>query len=133
MKSVVRRKKMKLICNGLISSIRRTTMYPENPEYVYVFVRQDLSKEQQLVQAAHVTLVLGNKLKRTDVSELYFTVIGIPQLIDFKTVFDDLHRHGTKYETFYEPDQGSTLTAVATHPIRKADRGNLLKYKLLKL
>lgn len=102
-----------------------------NPEYVYVFVRQDLSNEQQLVQAAHATLVLGNKLKR-DVNELYFTVIGIPQLIDFRKVMNDLNTHGTQYETFYEPDQGNTLTAIATHPISKDQRGILKDYKLLK-
>lgn len=102
------------------------------PEYIYIFVRQDLSPEQQAVQAAHVTLVLGNKLKRDDVSELYFTLIGIPRLIDFKEVAKELKEHGTKYEVFYEPDQGSTLTAIATHPIPKSRRGNLLKYKLLR-
>lgn len=103
----------------------------DNPDYCYIFVRQDLSPEQQLVQAAHVTLVLGNKLKR-DVNELYFTVIGIPQLIDFTKVMSDLNVHGTKYETFYEPDQGGTLTAIATHPIPKDQRGILRDYKLLK-
>lgn len=105
----------------------------ENPEYCYVFVRQDLSKEQQLVQAAHATLVLGNKLKRSDVNELYFTVIGVPQLIDFVKVTKDLNAHGTKYESFYEPDQGNTLTAIATHPIPKDQRGKLKDYKLLRL
>jgi hypothetical protein len=104
----------------------------DNPEYVYVFVRQDLSNEQQLVQAAHATLVLGNKLKNKNVSELYFTVIGVPQLIDFRRVMDDLNAHGTKFESFYEPDQGNTLTAIATHPIPKEERGILRDYKLLR-
>jgi len=107
-------------------------MINEENEYVYIFVRQDLSREQQLVQAAHATLVLGNKLKRTDVNELYFTVVGIPQLIDFRSVMNDLNAHGTKYETFYEPDQGNTLTAIATHPILRSERGILKDYKLLR-
>lgn len=102
------------------------------PSYVYIFVRQDLSKEQQLVQAAHVTLVLGNKLKHKNVENLYFTVIGIPQLSDFCKVMKDLKKHGTEYVTFYEPDQGSTLTAIATMPILKSERRNLLEYKLLR-
>lgn len=102
------------------------------PEYCYIFVRQDLTPEQQLVQSAHVALVLGNKLKRTDVSQLYFTVIGIPQLIDFRDVIKTLHKHGTKFESFYEPDQGNTLTAIATHPIKKSERGILRDYKLLR-
>jgi hypothetical protein len=128
----VRPRKLKLLpFEGLISIKRNTHM--DNPDYCYIFVRQDLSKEQQLVQAAHATLVLGSKLKHPDASEIYFTVIGIPQLIDFCGVMKDLNAHGTKYETFYEPDQGGTLTAIATHPIPKDKRGKLRDYKLLKL
>lgn len=101
-------------------------------EYVYIFVRQDLSPEQQAVQSAHVALVLGHKLKRTDVSELYFTLIGIPQLIDFRDVVKTLQLRGTQYESFYEPDQGNTLTAIATHPIKKSERGALRAFPLLR-
>lgn len=115
--------------NNLVSSKRHG--WNMDKEYVYIFVRQDLSNEQQLVQAAHVTLVLGSKLKHKDVSELYFAVIGIPQLSDFCGVMKDLHTHGTKYECFYEPDQGNTITAIATHPIKDKDRGILLNYKRL--
>lgn len=102
------------------------------PEYVYIFVRQDLSNEQQLVQAAHATLVLGNKLKNHDASQLYFAVIGIPKLTDFCQVMKDLKKHGTDYVPFYEPDQGNTMTAIATYPIPKDQRGDLLNYKLLR-
>lgn len=102
-----------------------------NPEYTYIFVRQDQSKEQQLVQAAHVALVLGTKLKK-DVSNLYFSVIGIPTLKDFCKVMKDLKEHGTKYEVFYEPDVGNTMTAIASYPIRKDKRGKLLNYKRLR-
>ncbi len=103
----------------------------EESKYVYIFVRQDLSKEQQLVQSAHVALVLGSKLKGK-VEGLYFTVIGIPRLIDFCDVMKKLQEHGTKYEIFYEPDQGNTITAIATYPILKSKRGKLLDYKLLR-
>ena len=111
---------------------KRSWRAPMEPQYVYVFVRQDLSPEQQAVQAAHVTLVLGNKLKNVDVSELYFALIGIPQLIDFRDVIKALDAHGTKYETFYEPDQGNTLTAIATYPINRSERGKLRDFKLLR-
>jgi hypothetical protein len=106
----------------------------DNPSYVYIFVRQDLSKEQQLVQAAHATLVLGSKLnkKQYNPSELYFAVIGVPRLTSFCQVMKDLKKHGTEYECFYEPDQGSTMTAIATFPIPKNERGNLLEYPKLR-
>ena len=101
--------------------------------YVYIFVRQDLSNEQQLVQSAHATLVLGSKLgKKYDPSELYFAVIGVPRLTSFCQVMKDLKKHGTEYECFYEPDQGNTMTAIATYPIKKEERGNLLEYPRLK-
>ncbi len=118
--------------NELIS-LKRNKPQSDEDEYVYVFVRQDLSPEQQLVQSAHATLVLGHKLaKRKDVSELYFAVIGIPQLCDFVDVLKTLKTHGTKYVVFYEPDQGNTITAIATMPVKKTKRGILLNYKRLK-
>ena len=104
----------------------------DNPDYVYIFVRQDLSKEQQLVQAAHVALVLGNRLNRPKADDIYFQVCGVPQLIDFAPLMKDLNKYGVKYETFYEPDQGHTLTAIATYPTPKDQRGMLRNYKLLK-
>lgn len=105
----------------------------KNPDYVYIFVRQDLSREQQLVQAAHVALVLGNKLNCPKVDDIYFQVCGVPQLIDFRGVMDTLNTRSLKFETFYEPDQGNTLTAIATHPIPKDERGNLRDFPLLRL
>ena len=105
----------------------------DNPFYCYIFVRQDLSKEQQLVQAAHATLVLGSKLgKKHDPSGLYFAVIGVPRLTSFCQVMKDLKKHGTEYECFYEPDQGNTMTAIATYPIPKEERGALMEYPKLK-
>ena len=101
-------------------------------EYIYIFVRQDMSPEQQLVQSAHATLVLGNKLNHKDVSELYFTVIGVENLMALGHVMRDLNKCGKNFITFYEPDQGNTLTAIATYPIPAEERGSLKEYKLLR-
>ena len=104
----------------------------DNKEYVYVFTRQDISPEQQLVQSAHATLVLGNKLKHKSVDELYFAVIGVPNLLELGHVMQNLNRHKHEFVTFYEPDLGGTLTAVATFPIPDEKRGKLLEYKKLR-
>ncbi len=102
-------------------------------EYVYIFVRQDMSKEQQLVQSAHATLVLGHKLKnRKDVSELYYAVIGVANLLELAQGMKHLQKRNHEFVTFYEPDQGNTLTAIATYPIKDEDRGDLRKYPKLK-
>lgn len=102
-------------------------------EYIYIFTRQDMSPEQQLVQSAHATLVLGNKLRsRKDVSNVYFTVIGVPNLLELGHVMQDLTKQKKGFITFYEPDQGNTLTSIATYPIPADERGKLKDYKLLR-
>ncbi len=107
--------------------------------YVYIFVRQDISAEQQLVQSSHVALMLGSRLgrrfqgdqKKYKIDDLYFTVIGITTLKDFVQVQKDLSEF--QYECFYEPDIGHEMTAIATYPIHHKKRGTLrTKYKLLK-
>lgn len=100
-----------------------------NHEYVYIFTRQDMTPEQQLVQSAHATLVLGSKLAGRDVSELYFAVIGVPDLAGLSSVIKDLG--DIEYVTFYEPDIGNTMTSIATMPIPYRKRGKLLKYSKL--
>lgn len=101
--------------------------------YVYIFVRQDISPEQQLVQAAHATLILGHELQnRKKVDNLYFTVIGVS---DRNALFDiqgDLKFYGHKFIEFNEPDIGNEETAIATYPIAMKNRGKLLEYKLLR-
>lgn len=117
----------------------KTVTFDKN--YVFIFVRQDISPEYQLVQASHAALKLGSRLGKkiwpgtempdfTKIDELYFTVIGVPTLKDFVQVQKDLN--GTiKYECFYESDIGGEMTAIATYPIPYKKRGKLLKYKLL--
>jgi hypothetical protein len=106
---------------------------PHMKEYIYIFTRQDMSPEQQLVQSAHATLVLGHKLKdRKDASQFYFTVIGVPNLMALAHVMQDLEKMDRQFITFYEPDQGNTLTSIATYPIPEAERGRLKDYKLLR-
>jgi hypothetical protein len=97
-----------------------------NRKYVYIFVRQDISPEYQLVQASHVTLKLGYDLckidefhKSFDPIELYFTVVGAEE-------------RGIEYKIFVEPDIGNETTAIATFPIHIRERGDLTRYKLLR-
>src|ERR1035437_6352178 len=106
--------------------------------YVYIFVRQDISREQQLVQSSHVALLFGSRLGRKiqnkyNIDDLYFAIIGIPHLKDFVQVQQDLG--DLPYELFYEPGIGNQLTAIASYPISYKDpirKKKLAKYKLLK-
>ena len=123
--------------------------------YTYVFVRQDISPEQQLVQAAHATFLLGVQSQRVEVkhtskdtglvpcqvnehvnpAETYFTVIGVRDLRALYAVRDILIKFGYAFEMFHEPDLGSEgeHTAIAVYPVSEYHRDVLMAFNLLKL
>lgn len=103
-----------------------------NREYVYIFVRQDISPEYQAVQSAHVTLKAGWHFRNFDMPEekmnnLYFTLVGVANT-------DALHSIVKERKIaipFYEPDLNNQITAVVLPPVKAKDRGKLLSYKRL--
>jgi len=123
--------------------------------YTYVFVRQDLSPEQQLVQAAHATFLLGVQSQRVDTdfdlfragiipclmnesinaAETYFTVVGVRDLRALQAVRDILIKFGYLFEMFFEPDikPEGEYTAIATYPITENHRDVLMAFNLLKM
>lgn len=103
--------------------------------YTYIFVRTDLSQEQQVVQAAHVAMVAGSKLSKKKLlppaHNIHFTVCGVE---NEKAIFETLKMlgaNGFKYDIFREPDIGNQITAIATNPIRWDKRTPLLGIPLL--
>lgn len=105
-------------------------------EYVYVFTRQDISPEQQLVQSAHVTLELGNKLNGKGVEGLYFCVVGVPDLNKLREVEKTLIDSKIEHVGFNEPDihwsKSLQLTSIATYPIMNRDRIKFIEFNKLK-
>lgn len=100
--------------------------------YVYIFTRQDISPEQQLVQSAHVALKLGSHLgKSIDPDETYFTVVGVRDGDALQSVRELLRNYDRKHVVFYEPDIDG-FTSVATYPIPEGDRNELLAFSWLK-
>ncbi len=122
--------------NGLTKELREYN----KRKYVYIFVRQDLNSEYQLVQAAHAAYVGGFNLALshqtqedfTPPSETYFTVIGVPDLESLNEARGLVERKGYNAFTFTEPDIGNQVTAFITSPIPAKDRGELLGYNLLR-
>ena len=94
----------------------------EDNTYVYIFVRKDLEKVQQLVQAAHVTMVLGQDvgIKDHDASRQHFCVLGVGDLAALNDVHDFLVNKKIAHKYFKEPDIGNQMTAIATVPLRKS-------------
>ena len=102
--------------------------------YAYFFTRQDIFKEYQLVQTAHVAMKLGTKLgKDEDPDNTYFTCVGVRNLEALVAVEKILQKFGFKYEKFFEPDLNEgEYTALAVHPVDEDKRDVLLAFNLLK-
>lgn len=100
--------------------------------YTYVFVRQDIPPVHQLVQAAHVTMCVGQKMgNRHDAHNTYFAVIGVLDKHELRAVHNLLVEQNFAFEEFVEPDIGHEVTAIATHPIHFTKRRPLQGFPLL--
>jgi len=105
-------------------------------EYVYIFVRQDISPEYQLVQAAHAAAKMGHRLGAGGVEDekfdgLYFTVIGVEDQFALGSAMADVQSRGYVVYLFTEPDIGDQPTAFASEPIPADERRGLLSYRRL--
>lgn len=103
--------------------------------YVYIFTRQDIFREYQLVQSSHVAYKLGSILgeKKADADNTYFTCVGVRNLEALEAVEKILTQFGFKYEKFFEPDLNEgEYTALAVHPVDEDKRDVLLAFNLLK-
>lgn len=102
--------------------------------HAYIFVRQDLSPEQQLIQFGHVACALGKSLPdHVCPHKLNFVGIGVKNeahLVKSSLNMDD---NGIEYVVFREPDIGDEITAVASLPVTGAQREAFRKYKTLRL
>jgi hypothetical protein len=130
----------RLKVQAILFSVYNLTTLREyyNRRYVYIFVRQDIFPEYQLVQASHVALKAGwmmaldNSMEPIDPSNIYFSVIGVKNQLELALVTDHLKRRDITYSVFQEPDIGDQATAIATYPVLARERGDLLNYKRLK-
>ena len=102
--------------------------------YLYIFTRQDIFKEYQLVQSSHVAYKLGSILgQEADPDNTYFTCVGVRNLAALEAVEKILQKFGFKYEKFLEPDlNDGEYTALAVHPVDEDKRDFLLAFNLLK-
>lgn len=110
--------------------------------YVYFFTRQDIFKEYQLVQTAHVALKLGCKMgamasqlgyATDDPDNTYFTCVGVRNLDALEAVEQILVAFDFEYEVFVEPDlNGGEKTSIAVYPVDEDKKGVLQAFNLLK-
>lgn len=119
--------------------------------YSYIFVRQDLTIEQQMVQAAHATMVIGHRMSKEKPFDrmnhnvgtipfmleqgpknTHFVLVGVRSLGALNAVGEILTKFGYLHEKFHEPDIGQD-TAICTLPIGEYHRGVLQAFNTLKV
>lgn len=104
-----------------------------NRKYIYYFtIQENLSAEQQGVQAGHVLFKLGNILSeqgvQLDPSEVYFQWIGIKDEEELQNIRKNHPKR--KSVIFYEPDVNMT-TSLAFYPTLWNKRKDFADYSLL--
>ena len=95
--------------------------------YTYVFIRNDLSYAQQIVQASHATLEAGFKFKQP---EEISSIVLFPAK-DENDLFDVskyLRSKGIEHELFYEPDI-EQYTAISTRAMFGEERAVMAEYR----
>lgn len=97
--------------------------------YMYLFVRNDLTAAQQIVQTAHAVDDL-NKMHPHDPGN-YMVLCGVNQEADLLSISEYLSFEGIKHSLFYEPDIES-YTAIATKPLIGSERKPMKRFQLMK-
>jgi hypothetical protein len=95
--------------------------------YMYVFVREDLSSPQQIVQSSHASARIGELFH----SDTNIVLIGVRNEDHLKTVAGHLECSEIQYHMFYEPDIDG-YTAIALEPLMGEKRKPMKKYQTLK-
>jgi hypothetical protein len=123
----VEKEQYKALCQEVLG----TSISLTEPDYMFIFVRQDISPEQQAVQVAHATFVAGTKFDCTEPDKVNFVLIGVEnqmQLIYVKCLLETRK----EYVLFREPDLDDTITAIATQPMKEHEKRFLKRFKLLR-
>lgn len=101
-------------------------------QYIYIFVRKDLTKMQKAVQAIHAGIETGRQNVHKLDEHPTVVLLGVKDEKALVRVCAKLDKHFLTYCAFTEPDLNNSLTAVATQLIQEEDRHLFKKYDLLK-
>lgn len=96
---------------------------------VYIFVRQDMSPEMQMVQSNHATFVMASQMPR-GAGIPNVIIIGVPHAAALKRVLHKLEAAAIPAEQFQDPDLPIGITAVCTYPLTAEDKKPLANYRL---
>lgn len=99
---------------------------------MYLFVRQDLSVPQQIVQTAHAVDELNKRWDDKSDTTNFMVLCSVKDELELWKVGEYLASKGIFHHMFYEPDIEAS-TAIATRPLRGIEREALSKFQTMKL
>ena len=97
--------------------------------YMYLFVREDLSVPQQIVQTSHAVNFLNHAHPHNHDS--HFVLCGTKSEDELIRVSEDLMMSDIKFQMFFELDING-YTAIATVPLKGNERKPMKRYNTLK-
>lgn len=98
-----------------------------NTPYMYMFVREDLSHPQQIVQTAHAVDELNKKYPHEPGNHM--VLCGAKTEDDLHDISMHLSFEGINHFMFFETDI-SGFTAIATVPLKGKERKAMQKFRL---
>lgn len=99
---------------------------------LYVFVRTDISLEQQMVQAAHAAAEAGRAFYEAEHGIASLIVLAVPSQEALYKVQAHLATLDIAHQMFFEPDFNIGDSAIGTRPLLDAERPLLRRYPLWK-
>jgi hypothetical protein len=97
---------------------------------IYVFVRNDLSFSQKVVQSSHAVLEATRAFIDND-HRYKIVVVAAKSEVKLKSIMEEATSHDIKTVAFTEPDMQYQITAIATEPLTDEKRTVFARYKLL--
>lgn len=101
---------------------------PGTDRHLYVFVRQDLTLTQQIVQSNHASLSIASRHHIEGIPNI--VIIGVPDRAGLAEAIRRMIQWGLGYYAWFEPDFDLGLTAVATVPLDRDQRKLFSNYAL---
>ncbi len=96
---------------------------------MYIFIREDLTTPQKIVQASHAALEAGFVYDKPP-SSTHLVLLGAKNQEDLLSISNHLKKCNIDFQMFYEPDYDTGFTAIATRPLFGEERIPLKRYRL---
>lgn len=103
----------------------------QEPAHVYVVTRLDLPQPHLTVQVTHAAIAATFAFGEPHRTHPNLVVCAVANECELDALFNRLKEKGVRVCAWYEEDMDKQLTAIATAPLRGAERKPLKRLKLI--